>query len=83
MKMKMKVKDSGGHPSSGKECSSEEDLEKLIDHQGLYLAEKPYKCDMRKALQPEFTVQHYQRIHTGESPTNASVREKLCTPLHK
>lgn len=37
-----------GDPSQEQweECSSEEDLEKLIDHQGLYLAEKPYKCDM-------------------------------------
>uniref|UniRef100_H0VWA3 Zinc finger and SCAN domain-containing protein 20 n=1 Tax=Cavia porcellus TaxID=10141 RepID=H0VWA3_CAVPO len=48
------------------ECS-EEDLEKLIDHQGLYLAEKPYKCDtcVKSFSRSSHFIAH-QRIHTGE-----------------
>ncbi|XP_008271941.2 zinc finger and SCAN domain-containing protein 20 isoform X1 [Oryctolagus cuniculus] len=49
------------------ECSSEEDLEKLIDHQGLYLAEKPYKCDscVRSFSQSSPFLAHQQK-HTEE-----------------
>ncbi|XP_075409840.1 zinc finger and SCAN domain-containing protein 20 isoform X4 [Tenrec ecaudatus] len=49
--------------------SSEEDLEKLIDHQGLYLTEKPYKCDtcVRSFSRSAHFLAH-QRIHTGEKP---------------
>ncbi|XP_054427514.1 zinc finger and SCAN domain-containing protein 20 [Pteronotus mesoamericanus] len=51
------------------ECSSEEDLEKLIDHQGLYLAEKPYKCDtcVKSFSQTSHFIAH-QGTHTGEKP---------------
>ncbi|XP_070260787.1 zinc finger and SCAN domain-containing protein 20 isoform X3 [Myotis yumanensis] len=51
------------------ECSSEEDLEKLIDHQGLYLAEKPYKCDTY--VKSFSRTSHFitrQQTHPGEKP---------------
>ncbi|KAF0878361.1 zinc finger and SCAN domain-containing protein 20 isoform X1 [Crocuta crocuta] len=51
------------------ECSSEEDLEKLIDHQGLYLEEKPYKCDacVKSFSRSSHFIAH-QQSHTGEKP---------------
>nr|XP_019585647.1 PREDICTED: zinc finger and SCAN domain-containing protein 20 isoform X2 [Rhinolophus sinicus] len=62
-----------GNPSQEQweECSSEEDLEKLIDHQGLYLAEKPYKCDTCvKSFSRSSRFIAHQRTHTGEKPYN-------------
>ncbi|CAO2589092.1 Zinc finger and SCAN domain-containing protein 20 [Lemmus lemmus] len=51
------------------ECSSEEDLEKLIDHQGLYLTEKPYKRNTRtKSFTRNFHCVLHQRTYTGEKP---------------
>ncbi|XP_045716019.1 zinc finger and SCAN domain-containing protein 20 isoform X3 [Phyllostomus hastatus] len=51
------------------ECSSEEDSERLIDHQGLYLAEKPHQRDprVRSFSQPSPFITH-RRTHTGEKP---------------
>ncbi|XP_045440847.1 zinc finger and SCAN domain-containing protein 20 isoform X3 [Pipistrellus kuhlii] len=51
------------------ECSSEEDVEKLIDHQGLYLAEKPYKYDtyVKSFSRTSHFIAH-QWTHTGEKP---------------
>ncbi|XP_029417556.1 zinc finger and SCAN domain-containing protein 20 isoform X2 [Nannospalax galili] len=50
-------------------CSSEDDFEKLIDHQGLYLTEKPYKCDtcVESFSRSSHFVAH-QWTHTGEKP---------------
>ncbi|XP_041508940.1 zinc finger and SCAN domain-containing protein 20 isoform X4 [Microtus oregoni] len=51
------------------ECSSEEDLGKLIDHRGLYLTEKPYKCHTRmKCFTRNFHCVAHQRAYTGEKP---------------
>ncbi|NP_808426.2 zinc finger and SCAN domain-containing protein 20 isoform X1 [Mus musculus] len=51
------------------ECSSEEDLEKLIDHQGLYLTEKPYGCDTRaKSFSRKVHFFAPQRTHSSEKP---------------
>ncbi|KAK7808838.1 hypothetical protein U0070_018760 [Myodes glareolus] len=51
------------------ECSSEEDLEKLIDHQGLYLTEKPYKCNTCiKSFTRNFHCMAHQRTYLGEMP---------------
>ncbi|XP_060061813.1 zinc finger and SCAN domain-containing protein 20 isoform X2 [Erinaceus europaeus] len=51
------------------DCSSEEDLGKLIDHQGLYLVEKPYKCDTCvKSFSRNSHFMAHQRLHTGEKP---------------
>ncbi|KAI4580333.1 hypothetical protein MJT46_001701 [Ovis ammon polii x Ovis aries] len=57
-----------GDPSheQWEECSSEEDLEKLIDHQGLYLAEKPYKCDMKGVGSSEVTERHHLDIRSTD-----------------
>ncbi|KAM8791296.1 zinc finger and SCAN domain-containing protein 20 isoform 2-T4 [Rhynchonycteris naso] len=68
--------ENGGEEQSGippqeewEECSSEEDLEKLIDHQGLYLAEKPYKCDTCvKSFSRTSQFITHQRTHIGEKP---------------
>ncbi|CAH6790895.1 zinc finger and SCAN domain-containing protein 20 [Phodopus roborovskii] len=51
------------------EYSSEEDLEKLIDHQGLYLTEKAYRCDTWvKSFSRSFHSVAHQGSHTGEKP---------------
>ncbi|XP_005079524.1 zinc finger and SCAN domain-containing protein 20 isoform X1 [Mesocricetus auratus] len=51
------------------ECSSEEDLEKLIDHQGLYLTEKAYRCDAWvKNCSGRCHFVTHPRTHTGETP---------------
>ncbi|XP_059546274.1 zinc finger and SCAN domain-containing protein 20 isoform X4 [Myotis daubentonii] len=65
------VEEQAGNPPQElwEECSSEEDLEKLIDHQGLYLAEKPYKCDTY--VKSFSRTSHFiarQQTHTGEKP---------------
>ncbi|XP_012875963.1 PREDICTED: zinc finger and SCAN domain-containing protein 20 isoform X1 [Dipodomys ordii] len=48
------------------DCSSEEDLEKLIDHQGLYLVEKPYSCMKSFSRSSHFLA--HQQTHTDEKP---------------
>ncbi|XP_047380518.1 zinc finger and SCAN domain-containing protein 20 isoform X4 [Sciurus carolinensis] len=60
----------GGPPQEQWEgCSSEEDLEKLIDHQGLYLVEKPHRCDTCvKSFSRSSRFITHQRTHTGEKP---------------
>ncbi|GAB1288946.1 Zinc finger and SCAN domain-containing protein 20 [Apodemus speciosus] len=51
------------------ECSSEEDLEKLIDHQGLYLTETPYRCDTRvKSFRRKVHFFAPQQTHSNEKP---------------
>ncbi|KAL1776929.1 zinc finger protein and SCAN domain-containing protein 20 isoform X1 [Sigmodon hispidus] len=51
------------------ECSSEEDLGKLIDHQGLYLTEKPYKCDTYvKSFSRNLYFMAHHRTHTDAKP---------------
>ncbi|XP_036917393.1 zinc finger and SCAN domain-containing protein 20 isoform X2 [Sturnira hondurensis] len=51
------------------ESSSEEDLERLIDHHGLYLAEKPHQCDprVRSCSQPSPFIAR-RRTRVGEGP---------------
>ncbi|XP_021493027.1 zinc finger and SCAN domain-containing protein 20 isoform X3 [Meriones unguiculatus] len=59
------------------EYSSEEDLEKLIDHQGLYLTEKPQKCDARvEGFSQKFHFFAHQQTHTGEAPHHCPDRGK-------
>ncbi|XP_052033383.1 zinc finger and SCAN domain-containing protein 20 [Apodemus sylvaticus] len=51
------------------ESSSEEDLEKLIDHQGLYLTETPYRCDTRvKSFSRKGRFFTPQQTHSNEKP---------------
>ncbi|XP_007639573.1 zinc finger and SCAN domain-containing protein 20 isoform X3 [Cricetulus griseus] len=51
------------------ECSSEEDLEKLIDHQGLYLTEKAYRCDTWvKNCSRSFHFMAQPGTYPGEKP---------------
>ncbi|XP_038189667.1 zinc finger and SCAN domain-containing protein 20 [Arvicola amphibius] len=51
------------------ECPSEEDLETLIDHQGLYLTEKPYRCNTRiKSFTRNFRCVTHQGAYMGEKP---------------
>ncbi|XP_051027450.1 zinc finger and SCAN domain-containing protein 20 [Acomys russatus] len=47
-------------------CSSEEDFEKLIDHQGLYLTEKPYQSGT--SVSQKFHFFAHQQPHMGEKP---------------
>ncbi|XP_053516604.1 zinc finger and SCAN domain-containing protein 20 isoform X2 [Artibeus jamaicensis] len=74
----------GGEEQSGsqprdqqEEGSSEDDLERLIDHQGLYLAEKPHQCNprMRCCSQPTPFIAR-QRTHVGEGPCQCLQCEK-------
>ncbi|XP_031234590.1 zinc finger and SCAN domain-containing protein 20 isoform X2 [Mastomys coucha] len=59
------------------ECSSEEVLEKLIDHQGLYLTERPYRCDPRvKSFSRKVHFFAPQWTHSSEKPYKCLDSEK-------
>ncbi|KAM5324179.1 zinc finger and SCAN domain-containing protein 20 isoform 2-T3 [Glossophaga mutica] len=69
---------SGARPrEQWEEWSSEEDLGRLIDHQGLYLAEKPHQCDpcARGFRQPSPVIAR-RRAHVGRGPCRCLQCEK-------